>query len=153
MSPTNSPHAGHVKRINALFSKLLGEKVVMSVRDPLSIPEYSEPEPDVMLLKPSDDFYVDAHPEPRDVFLLLEVADSSLDLDRKIKLPMYAEAQVPKVWIVNLADRQIEVHRLPVKRKYQQVTIVKKNQNIAVPHFSISVTPEDLIGKLSLFYS
>ncbi|MEO0330901.1 MAG: Uma2 family endonuclease [Bacteroidota bacterium] len=146
MSPINSPHGGHVKRINAFFSAILGKKAILSVQDPLHIPEHSEPEPDVMLLKPRDDFYANAHPEPQDVYLLIEVADSSLDFDRKVKLPLYAEAQVSEVWIVNLADKQIEVHRSSAEGEYQQTEIVKRDQAITIPHFLISVAAEDLIG-------
>ena len=146
MSPINSPHAGHVKRINALFTRLLGEQAVVSVQDPLAIPDLSEPEPDVMLLKPRDDFYVDAHPHPSDVYLLVEVADSSLHLDREIKLPVYAQAQVAETWIVNLIDRQVEVYRSPVVKEYQEKTVVKRGEKITVPHFLLTVAVNDLMG-------
>ena len=146
MSPINSPHAGHVKRINALFTHLLGERAIVSVQDPLAINDFSEPEPDVMLLKPQDNFYADAHPQPDDVYLLIEVADSSIRIDREIKLPLYAKAQVAEVWIVNLVDWQIEVYRSPSAGIYQKIMVAKRGQNITVPHFSLTVTVEDLIG-------
>jgi len=146
MSPINSPHGGCVNRISNLFAYLLHRKVVVTVQNPLHISEYSEPEPDVMLLKPRNDFYADSHPEPKDVYLLIEVADSSLAYDREVKLPLYAEAQVPEVWIINLVDKQVEVHRLPANGKYQQAEIAKRNQTVDIPHFSLSVAVEDLIG-------
>lgn len=146
MSPINSPHGGCVNRISNLFAYLLHQKAVVTVQNPLLISDHSEPEPDVMLLKPRNDFYADAHPQPEDVFLLIEVADSSLSYDREVKLPLYATAQVPEVWIVNLADKQIEVHRLPSEGKYQQAEIVKRNHILDIPHFSISVTAEELMG-------
>ncbi len=93
-----------------------------SVQSPLSAedPNHSEPEPDIMLLKPRSDYYAEQHPTPEDVFLLIEVAESSLVLDREIKLPLYAQAGVPEVWIVNIADQQIEVHRSLTAEKYQR---------------------------------
>ena len=146
MSPINSPHAGHVKRINALFSRLVGSQAIVSVQDPLVIPDVSEPEPDVMLLKPRDDFYTRAHPQPDDVYLLIEVADLSLLIDREIKLPVYAQAQVAEVWIVNLADQQLEVYRSPAEGEYREKTIVKPGGTVTVPHFSLTVAVTDLMG-------
>ena len=146
MSPINSPHAGHVKRINAFFTKLLGDEVIVSVQDPLTVGDTSEPEPDVMLLKPRDDFYASAHPQPNDVYLLIEVADSSLPIDRKVKLPVYAAAGVPEVWIVNLTDKQIEVFRSPSAGRYQQTETIKPEQEIVVPHFSLRITANALMG-------
>ncbi len=147
MSPINSPHAGHVKRINAFFTRLFGAKVVISVQDPLAIGNISEPEPDVMLLKPRDDFYANAHPQPNDVYLLIEVADSSLKLDRKVKLPLYASAGVPEVWIINLADQQVEIYRAATKGQYQSKEVAQGKQKVTVPHFLITITAEDLLGK------
>lgn len=145
MSPINSPHAGHVKRINALFTRLLGEQTIVSVQDPLTIQDASEPEPDIMLLHPRDDFYASAHPQPEDVYLLIEVADSSVRTDQEVKIPVYAQAQVVEVWIVNLAGQQIEVYRSPSAGKYQEKIIFKPGQDISVPHFLITVAVKDLI--------
>ena len=146
MSPINSPHAGHVKRINALFTRLLGTQVIVSIQDPLAINDFSEPEPDVMLLKPQDSFYTDAHPQPSDVYLLVEVADSSIHIDREIKLPLYAQAQVTEVWIVNLTERQIEVYRSPSAGSYQEKTIAKRGQHVTIPYFLHDIALEDLLG-------
>lgn len=86
-------------------------------------------------------------PAVEDVYLLIEVADSSLRIDRGVKLPLYASAGVPEVWIVNLADRQVEVYRRLFEGRYQSKEIVQGKQEIVVPHFSLSVTAEDLLGK------
>jgi Uma2 family endonuclease len=147
MSPINSPHAGSVKRINALFTKLFAEEAIISVQDPLVVGDFSEPEPDIMLLKPQDDFYASAHPQASDVFLLIEVAASSVQIDRQVKLPVYASAGVPEVWIVNLPDHQIELYRSPMNNYYQAKEVAKGNQTITVPHFRLSITAQDLLGK------
>lgn len=146
MSPINSPHNGRVIRINALFSNLLGQRAVIGVQGPLQIPSISEPEPDIMLLKPRHDFYSDSHPQPKDVYLLIEVADSSLTIDRQIKLPLYATANVPEVWIVNVADQQVEIYRTPVDGQYQGQQVARQKQEITVPFFLFKVTAEDLLG-------
>ncbi|MGB3849066.1 MAG: Uma2 family endonuclease [Tunicatimonas sp.] len=146
MSPINSPHGGSVKRINNYFSNLLGNQVIVSVQDPLVIGDASEPEPDVMLLKPRDDFYASAHPQPKDVYLLIEVADSSLHIDRKVKLPVYALAGVSEVWIVNLMDKQIEVFHSPSTGRYQGTKTIKSGHEIIVPHFLLRITADVLLG-------
>jgi Uma2 family endonuclease len=72
--------------------------------------------------------YRSAHPRPEDVFLLIEVADSSLAFDRKVKTPLYAQAGIPEYWIVNLNDRQIEIFRSPAEGEYQEKQIVKHTE-------------------------
>lgn len=146
MSPINSSHASVVDRFNTIFNNRLSGQVIVRIQSTLQIPEHSEPEPDVMLLKYRDDFYADAHPQSDDVYLLVEVADSSLPVDRKIKLPLYAQAQVAEVWIVNLTDQQIEGYRLPSEDHYQESWVASHEQDITIPHFTITVAVKDLIG-------
>ena len=73
----------------------------------------SKPEPDIALLRPRDDYYSEGTPQPSDILLVIEVADSSLDFDRDTKVALYAEAGIPEYWIVNLIDNCVEVHRGP----------------------------------------
>ncbi len=120
MSPINSLHAGTVKRLNRLLSQLFGRKAIISIQDPLALSEYSEPEPDVAILKPRPDFYSTAHPTPADVLFVIEVADSSIYKDRNVKLPHYASAGIPEVWLVDLEAQNIEVYTQPEGQAYQQ---------------------------------
>ncbi len=120
MSPINSLHAGTVKRINRLLSQLFGRKAIISIQDPLALSDYSEPEPDVAVLKPRPDFYSTAHPTPADVLFVIEVADSSIYKDRNVKLPHYALAGIPEVWLVDLEAQAIEVYIQPDGQTYQQ---------------------------------
>ncbi|MFO0881688.1 MAG: Uma2 family endonuclease [Gemmataceae bacterium] len=110
-------HAATVKRINRLFHRLLGEQVLVSVQDPVRLAD-SEPEPDVALLKPREDFYATGLPTGADVLLVVEVADSSLEYDRQEKGPLYAEAGIPEFWLVNLVEARLEVHRRPQGGRY-----------------------------------
>ena len=106
------PHAACVKRLNQLFSSLLGNRVVVGIQDPVAALE-SRPEPDVSILVARDNFYTDSVPHPVDVLLLIEVADSSLGYDRTVKLSLYAESGVREYWIANLIDDCVEVYRDP----------------------------------------
>lgn len=118
MSPIGSRHAAHVNRLNRWLALALGEQVIVSVQNPVRLDDFNEPEPDLAVLKPRDDFYADAHPGASDVLLLVEVSDSSLVFDRKIKLPLYASHGIPEVWVVNLIEGVIEVLREPAGRHY-----------------------------------
>jgi Uma2 family endonuclease len=83
------------------------------VQNAIVLSDYSEPEPDITLLRPRSDFYWGQTPSAEDVVLIIQIADSSLSHDRNVKLPHYAASGVPEVWIVNLVDRCIEVYRGP----------------------------------------
>lgn len=124
MTPIGSGHAATVNRLNRLLSSQAGEQAIVTVQNPLSIPGEgaavdSEPQPDLMLLAPRDDFYAAGHPTPEDVLLLIEVADTTLAFDRDVKLPVYARGGVGEVWLVNLQEGLVEVHRDPVQGSYR----------------------------------
>ena len=118
MSPIGSPHIACVNRLTRLFNKL--DECILSIQNPISIGNYSEPEPDVTLLKYQKDFYQKRKPKPADVLLLVEVADSTVENDKKIKIPLYAFAGIPEVWLVDLQDNKIVVYTEPVGEAYRQ---------------------------------
>jgi len=113
MSPIGPFHGGVTKRLIRFFTALAGGRWIVSAQDPVHLDDYSEPQPDLMLLKPAADDYTSRHPVPDDVFLLVEVADTSLELDREEKLPAYGRAGIAEVWILNLPATTIEVYREP----------------------------------------
>lgn len=124
MTPIGSGHAATVNRLTRLLGTQAGARAVLTVQNPLSIPGEgaavdSEPQPDLMLLAPRDDFYAAGHPTPEDVLLLIEVADTTLAFDRDVKLPVYARGGVGEVWLVNLQEGLVEVHRDPVQGSYR----------------------------------
>lgn len=117
MSPIGSEHGGAVNFfVRAL--RPLEDHAVLTFQNALRIDETTEPQPDVMVLKPREDLYRSQLPGPDDVLLLIEVADSSRSYDRSVKLPLYAEAGIVEVWVVDLVDRVVEVHRKPQKGRY-----------------------------------
>lgn len=111
MSPIGPEHAFAVARLVQRFAEELGDKAVIWPQNPIRIPPDSEPQPDLALLKPKD--YSQALPTPEDVLLLLEVADNSLDHDLNTKLPLYAEAGIPEVWILDLGTGRLHLFRNP----------------------------------------
>lgn len=119
MSPISSLHAGTVKLLISFFHEHMKVPFVLSVQDPITLNSYSEPQPDVAVLKPRTDHYTTSHPRPLEVLLLVEVADSSLLKDRQLKLPLYARADIPEVWIVNLVDQLLEVYTDPEDGLYK----------------------------------
>lgn len=131
MTPIGSRHAACVKRLNRLFSARAGAKVVVGVQDPVRLGAYSEPQPDVALLKPRADFYASAHPGPEDVLLVVEVAESSAAYDLEVKIPLYARAGIPEVWLVDLDAGEIRVYREPAAGRYRQAVTVSRGGEIA----------------------
>ncbi len=121
MTPMGSRHAACVSVLNRLFSNQIPDSVELRVQLPLRLHSFSEPEPDLVLLKARPDGYWDGHPGPEDTLLVVEVSESSLQRDRGAKLAMYAEAGVPEVWIVDISGRHLEVFRTPEAGRYTAV--------------------------------
>ncbi|BBC23540.1 hypothetical protein ABRG53_1283 [Pseudanabaena sp. ABRG5-3] len=107
MSPIGRRHAACVDRCNYTFAHKLGTKVIIRIQNPVALDNTSEPEPDVMVLNYKEDFYRSGHPQPADVLLLIEVADSTVDSDRQLKIPLYAEDAIVEVWLVDINCRSL----------------------------------------------
>jgi Uma2 family endonuclease len=140
-----SLHAGVVKALNFLLSRRLGERVIVSIQDPISINEYSEPEPDVVIAKFREDFYKNAHPEPADVLLVIEVADTSLTYDRTAKIPLYAAAGIAESWLVDLTARHITVFSQPDGAAYLKAQTYHAAETLSVPGYpDVTLTVDEL---------
>lgn len=142
MSPIGSRHVACVNRLNRLLNRQVGQELIVSVQNPLRPDDYSEPEPDIALIKPRDDFYAQSLATPEDVLLRIEVADTSVELDRRVKLPLYARAGIPEVWLASLPEDRVEAHSEPVNGVYQKVRIARRGESISsesIPHLVVSV--------------
>lgn len=126
MAPIGPFHGGSTNRLNDFFTRLAKGRWVVSVQNPVRLSEHSEPQPDLMLLKPVPDYYTSRLPGPEDVFLLIEVADTTLMLDRDRKLPAYGRAGIREVWILNLSERALEVYREPHFAGYGSRTVLRE---------------------------
>ena len=148
MAPIGSRHAATVARIHAFFAARLSDRATVWGQNPLILPRHeSEPQPDVVLLAPRADFYASALPEPPDVRLLIEVADSSLLYDRRTKFPLYARAGVAEAWLVDVDARQVEIHRAPGARGYADVRSPGPDETFASLAFpELAFRSADLLG-------
>jgi Uma2 family endonuclease len=145
MTPIGSRHTACVKKLNRLFAELLGSEVIISVQDPLRLGDTSEPEPDIALLRPRPDFYAERHPSADDTLLVVEVADTSLVYDREVKVPLYARAGLAEVWLVDLVQQQVLVHRNPTAQGYQEVQAKRSGDRLATKALAIEVAVDDIL--------
>ena len=132
MTPIGSRHSAVVKRLNSLFTRKVQGRAIVGVQDPVQLlQEQSEPEPDITLLKYREDFYSAELPKGEDVLLIIEVADTSLDYDRETKIPMYAQAKIQEVWLVNLLENCIEIYSSPSSAGYEFRRIARQDQAVS----------------------
>ena len=119
MAPIGSRHASAVAMLNRLLLRsAIGDQTVVWPQNPVVLSQFSELQPDVLLLRPRADNYWRASPGPDDVLLLIEVSDSTLHFDRQRKLPLYARHGIREAWIVNIPERQLEIFRDPGEGGY-----------------------------------
>jgi Uma2 family endonuclease len=150
MPPISAHHAGKTNRLNRLFTRRVEDSALISVQNPLTLGKSSEPEPDLVLLKPRPDYYEGSNPGPADVLLVIEIADSSLSHDRDVKAPLYAANGIPELWIVDLSNERLAVYRDPGPNGYRQILLPDAGQTIApkrLPKVKIGV--EELWGDSS----
>ena len=131
MAPIGPGHNGGVNYLNSLFASLSPNEAISQVQGPIHLDDASEPEPDLALLHPRKDFYRHKLPGPKDIFLIIEVADSSLLLDRNVKVPLYAKAGITEMWLVDLVSKEVVVHRQPRSGKYTKITKHRDGDKIA----------------------
>lgn len=118
MSPIGRLHAAMVACLSAAFHDSLKKAAVVWVQNPIVLDETNEPLPDIALLVPRDDFYVMRSPQVADVMLVVEVADTNLDHDLRVKVPRYAAAGVPEVWVIDVITRTTHRFRCPKDVSY-----------------------------------
>jgi Uma2 family endonuclease len=132
MPPIGSRHAGTVKHLARVLQRCAGDLAIVQVQDPVSLDENSEPQADLALLRPRQDFYRSAHPGAVDVLLIIEVADVSLHYHSEVKVPLYARHGIPEVWIADLNDRRLMRYRDPRDGAYAQVDVPELAEPISV---------------------
>jgi len=142
MSPIGKRHAAKVAKLTALFGPLVPQKAILFVQSPLVVGE-SELYPDLALLKPRPDFYEEELPQGRDALLVVEVAESSLRYDLQVKLPLYAQAGVPEVWVVDLEGKRVLVHRKPEGGGYREAEALGPGARLSF--HGVEVPAEELL--------
>jgi Uma2 family endonuclease len=131
MAPIGSEHVAATNALTRLLVLAVGERGIVSVQNPVRLTRRSEPQPDFAVLRPRDD-YRTTLPRPEDTMLAIEVANTSLDYDRTVKLALYARSGIPEVWIVNLAAEEVEVHQSPVADSYASVARAGRSDTLTI---------------------
>ncbi len=140
MAAHGTPHTYATTHFCRYLDRLIGDEVSIRGQVPITLPSDSEPEPDVVIARLEETDYLSHHPYPEDILLIIEVADSTLEKDRTIKLSVYAEANIPHYWIANVKINQLECHSQPYQEQsgtfaYQTRQIVLSSQTVEIPGF------------------
>lgn len=119
MSPIGTKHQACVARLTQYFVRALADRAVIWPQNSIELNPRSQPQPDLALLQPRSDFYGDRYPQPDDVLLVVEVADSTVQFDREVKVPLYGTAGIVEMWLVDLTRGWVEVYRDPSSQGYR----------------------------------
>lgn len=147
MSPIGSRHAACVDVTALSLMKQTGEFAIVRIQNPIVVNDFSEPQPDISLLKYRPDFYREAHPRPDDILLVIEVADITVHYDRNVKVPLYARAGIGESLLFNLPDDRLEYFSRPDRGVYQVNRIINRGERFestSVPGLTLDV--EILLG-------
>jgi len=140
-------HAACVGRLTELFIVRLAQMVIVWPQNPVELDENSEPQPDVTLLRRRADFYESGHPQPEDIILLVEVADTTVESDRNVKIPLYDENGIVETLLVNINEQCVEVYRSPSPTGYQNVQRFQRGQSLSILAFpDITITVDEVLG-------
>ncbi|MEH2162110.1 MAG: Uma2 family endonuclease [Nostoc sp.] len=151
MVAKGTPHTVCGSILCRQLDRLLGDRAVIRGQDPITLPNQSEPEPDVAIARGKDEDYLAHHPYPEDISLVIEISDSTLDYDQTKKLEIYAEAGISNYWIVNLNFRQLERYSQPYQNSQGEFNYLSKQ--ISLPHQSVAIPGfEDVLLDLSRIF-
>jgi Uma2 family endonuclease len=140
MPPIGPAHSAGGSRAERTLHERLGRRAIIRSQNPVRLPDDSEPQPDIVLARMDPEDYRAAHPRPEDIYLVVEISDTTLISDREKKLPLYARAGIPETWLMNLPDDRIEVYRDPASEGYRSITLVPRDgavSPIAFPDVTI----------------
>ena len=135
ISAKGTANTSATRRTANLLRDILGNQVDVYYKSPIALDNNSEPEPDIAIVRIDPFDYATHHPTPSEVYLIIEVADSSLTFDREIKAKAYARSGIADYWVLNVNDRQIHVFREPAENGYQSELILGENGSISPLQF------------------
>ena len=145
MSPIGSAHLALVNRLNHLLVRRAGALAQISVQNPIHLPR-SEPQPDIVLLKPRPDYYAEAIPLPEDILLLIEVSDTTAEVDRNMKIPLYGRNGIVESWLIDLTANVIEAYRGPASTGYRIKETFGPGDHISLAALaSLSVAADEIL--------
>lgn len=126
--PIGSLHSGIVDDLSNFFVYKLYGKATVRVQNPVRLDKKNEPQPDIAILKPREDAYKSGHPQSGDVLLIVEVSETTLIYDRETKIPLYATAEIPEVWLINLKRKIVEIFTRPEKGNYRDIAVIQTGE-------------------------
>jgi Uma2 family endonuclease len=145
MSPIGDRHAWCVDELTEMLVPLLKGRARVRVQNPVHLDAYSEPQPDLALLRRRKGRAARKHPRPEDTLLVIDVGDSTVERDRLLKLPLYAQSGIPEAWIVDLPGDFIEIQRDPAPSGYRGKTIHRRGETVSPIAFPAVKIPVDKI--------
>ncbi len=145
--PKGTLHTSATKRVEKLLEHLLGDRVLVRVQDPINVGNRSEPEPDLAIVHPHPAYYDDHHPIAEEIYLIVEIADTTLGRDLGLKANIYAQAGIADYWVLNLNERQLHVFRNPQLTGYQSELVLSIQAQIAPLAFpDCPIAVQDLLA-------
>ena len=147
MSPIGSRHAACVRLLSRALNQQIGKNALVSTQNPIRLSDLSEPQPDVALLKFRQDYYRSGHPEPDDVLLVIEVAETTVHYDRHVKMPLYVRAGIAEALLFNLPEDRVEYFARPEMGMYQVNRVLNRGERFEstnVPGLTLDI--EVLLG-------
>lgn len=146
MTPIGDQHAACVDWLNELLSSRLSGRAVIRVQNPIALPD-ARPYPDLAVLRRRPDYYARGKPEPPDIYLIIEVADTALARDRELKLPLYGRTGVAESWIVDLVGETVIVGSEPGPTGYATVAVRRRGERLVVPGFpDVVLVVDEILG-------
>ena len=145
MTPIGARHNACVSCANRALVTAAGEAAIVLPQGSVRLDDYSEPEPDLVLLRPRADFYASRHAGPEDILLIIEIADSSIEYDRDVKACMYAESGIPEYWLADLNANVVSRYSAPERGTFRSLEQCHRGQSIAPQLLPACVIPADVL--------
>lgn len=142
MSPEGVSHSFYCRGTAKYLRLLLGNRAEVSEAHPITLPNDSEPEPDIAIVRSPDTLYQTRHPFPEDIFWLIEIANSTLAKDLGVKRELYAQAGIPEYWVMNLQTSELVIFRDLIDNKYRSEICLNDGDisPLAFPDLSIDIS-------------
>ena len=143
MPPIGDPHMATVDRINELLIHAVGDRAIVRCQGAVQLGDFSAPQPDLVLLARREDYYSTRRAVAEDIFLTIEVSDTTLSYDRGRKMALYARHRVPELWVIDVNSRRLHLYRRPSENAYLDVSSLEAPSTMTVerlPGFTLDLS-------------
>ncbi len=141
MTPIGLRHADCVNRLTRSLLLAFDDAAVILVQNPIRLSDRSEPQPDLALVRRRAGLYASSHPRPTDILLIVEVADTSIESERRVKVPLYARGGIPEVWLVDLNQETVTAYQDARRGGYRTAHVVRRGDKLAPSAFPDRALP------------